>query len=77
MKNDDRTELIIQKGTEYLVGLSIAGNLRWSNSIYDAWRTKDKKAAKFIAKRVNGNLMLFNPINGDRRGMECSGYTGN
>ena len=67
MKQDIRlqTAVVVMRGTEYLVGFSVF--LRWSTSIYDAWRTRDIKAAQTVAARVAGTLVLFNPVTGQRR----------
>ena len=65
MKNDIRkqTGIIIRKNGEYLVGKIVFSNeLRWSNSPYEAWRTRDKEQAREIARRTGGVMMLFNPI---------------
>ena len=62
------TGLIIQRGTRYLVGTIIySTDLRWSDSPWDAWITRDRDAARRVASRVGGELMLFNPIAGQIR----------
>ena len=65
MKDDIRkkTCLIIARGGEYLVGRIIySRDLRWSGSPYDAWMTRDREQAERVARRIGGNVMLFNPI---------------
>lgn len=57
------TCLIIERDSEYLVGASASG-LRWSQSPYDAWSTRDKMTAFRVAWKVRGRLFLFNPIVG-------------
>ena len=59
-----KTCLIVRKNRQYLVGVSILGRLNWSNSYYDAWRTRDRDAAARVARITGGTLMLFNPIAG-------------
>ena len=62
------TGLIIQRGTQYLVGTIIySTDLRWSDSPWDAWRTRDREKARRVAQRVGGELMLFNPVAGQIR----------
>ena len=62
------TCLIIKKDNEFLVGCIIGLNiLRWSNSSYDAWRTRTKEHAVKVADYVDGKIMLFNPIVGQLR----------
>lgn len=61
-----QTSLIVRRGSEYLVGYS-GVFLRWSSSTYDAWRTRDKRAAQRVADKVGGLLVLFNPITGQTR----------
>jgi len=55
-----KTALIVERSGEYLVAFSIF--LRWSNSKYDAWQTRNVNTARMVANKVNGRLMLFNPI---------------
>ena len=65
MKDDIRrkTCLIIRRNGEYLVGRVVySKELRWSNSKYDAWRTRNRVKAEEYAKRTGGIVMLFNPI---------------
>lgn len=55
------TCLIVERDGEFLVGASELG-LRWSQSPYDAWSTRDKMTAFKVAWKVRGRLFLFNPI---------------
>ena len=63
--NDIRlqTSLVIERNGEYLVGVSGAFQ-RWSNSPYDAWKTRRKDFAHKVAWAVKGDIVLFNPIVG-------------
>lgn len=57
------TCIVIKKDGSYLVGRILWSNdLRWSNSRHDAWRTRSRKAAKKLARRTGGIMVLFNPI---------------
>lgn len=70
---DIRTQtcIIIRKHGEYLVGTILySRDLRWSYSTFDAWRTRDREAARRIARITSGELVLFNPIIGKTRDME-------
>ena len=65
MRNDIRKEtcLIIRRNGEYLVGRVVySRDLRWSNSQYDAWRTRNQEKAEDYARKTGGIVMLFNPI---------------
>ena len=65
MKMDIRTKtcIIIRKNGEYLVGtIMYSTDLRWSISPYDAWRTRRKEDAERVARKVGGEMVLFNPI---------------
>ena len=65
MRNNIRkkTGIIIHRPGEYLVGRIIySSDLRWSIYPGDAWITRDKEAARRVADKVGGELMLFNPI---------------
>ena len=58
-----QTCLIIRKNGKYLVGRRmITVGLYWSESKYDAWRTRDKEQARQTALIVGGIVMLFNPV---------------
>lgn len=56
-----QTCLIIEQKGEYLIGFN-GVFLRWGNSPSDAWRTRDIDAAKKVADRFGGQIMLFNPV---------------
>lgn len=65
MKDDIRkkTVIIIRKNEQYLVGrILFSRELRWSESPYDAWWTRDKEKAEECARQVGGITMLWNPI---------------
>ena len=76
-RNDLRreTSVIVKRGNEFLVGFSVF--LRWSNCAFDAWRTRDVEAARLVANRVGGELMLFNPVVGQIRKMKGAEKHGN
>lgn len=58
-----QTCLIIRKNHEYLVGrIMYSTELRWSNSPYDAWKTRDREKAEKYALKTGGIVMLFNPV---------------
>lgn len=57
------TCLIIERDGEFLVGASASG-LRWSQSPYDAWSTRDRMDAFRVAWKVRGKLYLFNRVVG-------------
>ena len=57
------TCLIIRKNSEYLVGrIMYSRELRWSNSPYDAWRTRNREQAEDYARKTGGIVMLWNPV---------------
>lgn len=63
-----QTGLIIRRGNEYLVGFILfTRELRWSISPWDAWRTRIRANARSIAEKTGGQIMLFNPVNGQLR----------
>lgn len=63
-----QTGLIIRKDNEYLVGRVIyTGELKWSSSPWEAWRTRIRANAKSIAEKTGGEIMLFNPVAGQLR----------
>lgn len=62
------TCIIIRKDGEYLVGtICYSTDLRWSGSPYDAWKTRRKEDAERVARKVGGEMVLFNPIVNQRR----------
>ena len=65
MKDDIRrkTCIVIRKNGKYLVGYIVfTDELRWSDSPYDAWKTRNKEKAAEVARKVGGVMVLFNPI---------------
>jgi len=60
-----KTQLIVRKDGAYLSGLSLF--IRWRESPYDAWMTRNIGDARKVARKVGGELMLFNPIVGQLR----------
>lgn len=66
-----QTGIIIRKDGEYLVGIGlITRQLIWSNSPWDAWRTRKRDKAFIVADRVGGVRFLFNPVAGQLREMK-------
>ena len=64
----EKTVLIIKKGGKYLVGTILySTDLRWSLSPWDAWATRTRENAEAVAEKVDGTVMLFNPIVGQIR----------
>lgn len=65
------TCLVIRKDGKYLVGAILGTReLRWSDSCYDAWRTREMEKARKAARITGGTMMLFNPAAGQLREME-------
>ena len=65
------TVLIVKRGAEFLVGrIPYSLEYRWSKSPYDAWNTREKDKAQMVARRVGGDLWLWNPIAGQLRQMD-------
>lgn len=62
------TCLVIRKHGRYLVGRILgSSDLRWSDSIYDAYRTRDREKAEALARKVGGVMVLFNPVAGQKK----------
>lgn len=62
------TRLIVRRGAEFLVGTILGGpDLKWSRSPWDAWGTREREKAKMVARRIGGELWLFNPVAGQLR----------
>lgn len=60
-----KTCLIVRKDGKYFVAYCpMTQRLKWSESIYDAWRTRDKNAAIRASRILGGVPVLFNPIVG-------------
>lgn len=67
MKDDIRlqTGLIVRKGNEYLTGRCVVtGQFRWSDSPWDAWRTRIRAKARSVADKTGCEIYLFNPVAG-------------
>ena len=67
---DIRSEtcLIIKRGSRFMVGKILGGpELRWSDSPWAAWRTRDREQAEKVARVIGGDLWLFNPVAGQLR----------
>lgn len=65
MKDDIRKQtcIVIRKNGEYLGGrIMWSDDLRWYDSPYLAWRTRDIEEARRVARRTGGIMVLFNPI---------------
>lgn len=64
-RNDIRKEtcIIIRKNGDYLQGYILySSDLRWSESPYQAWKTRDIEKAREVARKVGGIMVLFNPV---------------
>lgn len=62
------TGLIVRRGAEFLVArIPYSYEFRWSRSAYDAWKTRDREEAQGVARKLGGDLWLFNPITGELR----------
>ena len=60
-----KTVLIVERDGEYLSRkMLLTGTVMWSNSKWEAWKTRDRDLAEAMAARYGGRLMLFNPIIG-------------
>ena len=63
-----KTELIIKRGNEYMVGkILYSKEYRWSTCPWDAWCTRDREEAEYFARLTGGDIWLFNPIAGQLR----------
>ena len=70
-----QTGLIIRKDNLYLVGKEIIrGDLRWSLSPWDAWKTRIPAKAKSVQMKTGGEIYLFNPVVAQIRRYEEHGY---
>ena len=62
------TVLIVRRGSDFLVGrIPYSLEYRWSTSPYDAWGCRKKETAEEVARKLGGDLWLFNPITGELR----------
>ena len=67
----EQTVLIVRKDGKYVVGTILdSRQIRWSDSPYDAWRTRIRAKARSIAEKTGGEIMLFNPVAGQERRAE-------
>lgn len=65
MDTKDQTFLIIRKNRLFLQGTEwITGETLWSQYTYNAWKTKDRKQAEEVARKVGGVMVVFNPVTG-------------
>ena len=64
------TQVVIRKGSEFLVGYVLySKELRWSISPWDAWMTRDTETAGKLTRVTGGELWLFNPVAGQLKKM--------
>ena len=60
-----KTCIIIRKNGLYLRGKNrLTNRTDWSWSAYEAWKTRDREAARRVAGVSGGEMVLFNPIIG-------------
>lgn len=65
------TKIVIRRGSAFLVGkILYSSEYRWSESPYDAWETRDRDVAEFVARQTGGDLWLFNRVAGQLREMK-------
>ena len=70
------TVIIIEKDNKFLVGKEMLSNsLKWSDSPYDAWKTRKKDKACIVSEKVKGNRYLFNPVARQARPMKIPDNT--
>lgn len=63
-----KTCLVIRKNGQYLVGKILwSQDLRWSQYVYDAYRTRNRERAAELARRTGGIMVLFNSVTGETR----------
>ena len=63
-----QTFIVIKKNGKYLVGTILGSrDLRWSQYVFDAYRTRDMNKADALARKVGGIKVLFNRVSGDVR----------
>ena len=70
------TAIIIEKDSKFLVGREmLTKELKWSDSPYDAWKTREKDKAYIVSDKVNGTRYLFNPVARQIRPMQIPNNT--
>lgn len=63
-----QTRLIIKRGAEYLVGkILYSTEYRWSTCPWDAWGTRNREKAEYVARKTGGDIWLWNPVAGQLR----------
>lgn len=63
-----KTCIIISKHGRFLKCRSqLTGEVEWTWSAYEAWRTRDRELAEEIARATGGIMILFNPIVNEKR----------
>ena len=66
-----KTTLIIKRDGMYLQGYILySDEFRWSDSPWDAWKTRIRANAKSAQMKAGGTIMLWNPIVGQLREAE-------
>ena len=59
----EQTCIIIRKNNLYLQGKECFTNKpKWTQYRHQAWKTRKKKTAAEIARKVGGVMVLFNPV---------------
>ena len=59
----EQTCIIIRKNNLYLQGKECFTNKpKWTQYRHQAWKTRNKKTAAEIARKVGGVMVLFNPV---------------
>lgn len=65
-----KTALIIRKDGKYLQGKKMMQNeLKWTDSPWDAWKTRIRAEARSVQEKVGGEIVLFNPVAGQIKEM--------
>ena len=66
-----QTGLIIRKDGKYLQGKKmLQDELKWSDSPWDAWKTRIRAEARSVQEKVGGEIVLWNPIVGQMKKAE-------
>ena len=59
----EQTCIIVRKNNLYLQGKECFTNKpKWTQYRYQAWKTRNKKTAAEIARKVGGVMVLFNQV---------------